>query len=92
MALIVPIGSLLLAFLTVYIITKVAWGANGFILKKYSDSLTQKITDFKNRTFTSYEEESAAKQQFRQELLLELENTKFSKGTKKVFETRIDTI
>lgn len=50
----------------------------------------QKIKDFKNTTFRSYEEESRAKQQLRKELSLEIENRIPSGPARKIIQDKID--
>lgn len=89
MAILAPIIITIIILVSIYY---VLFAKGAFKSIEYSKQLQQKIHDFKNRTFSSYEEESKAKQQIRQELLQELEGLSFPKNYKKVFEARIDVI
>jgi hypothetical protein len=63
-------ASFIFAFALVYILI----GRDMLKYRRYSINFMRKINDFKNKSFSSYEEESKAKQQFRQELLIEINN------------------
>lgn len=76
---------LILAFIPIYFFYK--WMGR---YKKYYNIIDKKIVEFKNRTFSSYEEESREKQELRKELLKITNNV--SPKLRKMLEVRIDVL
>lgn len=58
---------------------------------KLSEDIDRRISDFKNKTFSSYEEESRAKKILREALLLEIK-TKVPSMYRKIFENKVNIL
>lgn len=88
----------ILPFLPILIPVMLVMFGLTFVSKKaklYNETINfvdQKIKNFKNQTFRSYEEESRAKQQLRKELLLEIENRVPAGLTRKNLQDRVDIL